>query len=245
MQARRLGPSSGWERSRRSTTSSCGGDVALGAVSSLRLADVRRCGRRSDRRRSPRSDCRDWTASVEEGRAQYERQRRFFGRVEIEQVHNFVSWQGTCAGSRRREAGRIDRIGVTHWSAGSFDELERALRTGSFDVVQLPLSLASDAGRAPPSSGRRELGIAVIVMRPFGGTGARLLRTAPRGRSSSRSEPSGSNVGAGAPQVGAVGHAGRLAIPATSRPDRARRECGCRDALARPRRARVGRLART
>ena len=34
-----------------------------------------------------------WAPSVEEGRAQYDEQRRFFGRVEIEQVHNLVAWE--------------------------------------------------------------------------------------------------------------------------------------------------------
>jgi aryl-alcohol dehydrogenase-like predicted oxidoreductase len=34
-----------------------------------------------------------WTQSVAEGREQYRRQVEWFGRVEIEQVHNLVVWQ--------------------------------------------------------------------------------------------------------------------------------------------------------
>ena len=69
-----------------------------------------------------------WTPSVDEGRAQYEAQRRFFGRVEIEQVHNLVAWEEHLAWlEEERGRAAIDRIGVTHWSAGSFGELERAL----------------------------------------------------------------------------------------------------------------------
>ena len=34
-----------------------------------------------------------WAGSVDEGRAQYEAQRRFFGRVEIEQIHNLLAWE--------------------------------------------------------------------------------------------------------------------------------------------------------
>ena len=62
-----------------------------------------------------------WTESVEEGRAQFENQLRWFGRVEIEQVHNLVSWEEHLPWlEEEREAGRIDRIGVTHWQASAF-----------------------------------------------------------------------------------------------------------------------------
>jgi aryl-alcohol dehydrogenase-like predicted oxidoreductase len=77
------------------------------------------------------------------------------------------------------QRGRIDRIGVTHWSAGSFGELERALRSGRFDTVQLPLNLREREAERRLIPLAEELGLAVIVMRPFGGTGAPLLRRAP------------------------------------------------------------------
>ena len=37
-----------------------------------------------------------------------------------------------------RAAGRVGRVGVTHYSAGAFAELAEAMRTGRFDTVQLP-----------------------------------------------------------------------------------------------------------
>ena len=121
-----------------------------------------------------------WTPSLDEGRAQYEEQRRFFGRVEIEQVHNLVTWEQHLPWlEEEKAAGRIDRIGVTHWNAGSFGELERALRTGRFDVVQLPLNPGERESEARLLPLAEELGLAVIVMSPLGGTGAPLLRHAP------------------------------------------------------------------
>ena len=82
-----------------------------------------------------------WTASVAEGREQYAAQCRFFGRVEILQVHNLVAWQEHLPWLEdERDAGRIDRIGVTHYDPRAFGELERALRTGRFDTVQIPLN---------------------------------------------------------------------------------------------------------
>ena len=137
-----------------------------------------------------------WTPSVEEGRAQYDEQRRFFGRVEIEQVHNLVAWEEHLPWlEEERAAGRIDRIGVTHWSASSFGELERALRHGRFDVVQLPLNPREHEAEKRLLPLAEELGIAVVVMRPFGGTGAPLLRAPPHRGARAASRRSASRRG--------------------------------------------------
>jgi len=110
-----------------------------------------------------------WSPSVDEGRAQYEAQRRYFGHVEIEQVHNLVAWEEHLEWLEvEQTAGRIHRIGVTHWSEGAFGELERALRTGRFDVVQLPLNLHERESERRLLPLAEALGIAVIVMSPFG-----------------------------------------------------------------------------
>jgi diketogulonate reductase-like aldo/keto reductase len=165
-----------------------------------------------------------WSPSVEEGRRQYETQCRFFGRVEIEQVHNLVAWHEHLPWlEAERDAGRIDRIGVTHWSAGSFAELERALRSGRFDTVQVPLSPGEREAERRILPVAEELGIAVIVMRPFGGTGAPLLRRAPQDDDLAPLAELGVETWAQAllkwiladPRVD-------LVIPATSHPERAR-----------------------
>jgi len=120
-----------------------------------------------------------WSRSVEEGRAQVARQLEWFGRVEVEQVHNLVSWEEHLPWlEAEREAGRIDRIGVTHYDPGAFDELERALRTERFETVQVPLNpLERDCEqRILPLA--EEQGVAVLVMRPLGE--GLLLRRQPR-----------------------------------------------------------------
>jgi diketogulonate reductase-like aldo/keto reductase len=164
-----------------------------------------------------------WAARPEEARAQYEAQRGFFGRVEIEQVHNLVAWEEHLPWlESERAAGRIDRIGLTHWSAGSFGELERALRSGRFDTVQLPMSPREREAEQRLFPLAQELGIAVIVMRPFGGTGAPLLRRAPSAAELAPLRQYGIETWAQALLKWVLSDSRvDLVIPATSRPERA------------------------
>jgi len=119
-----------------------------------------------------------WTQSVDEGRAQYARQVEWFGRVEVEQIHNLVSWREHVDWlARERDAGRIDRLGVTHYSAGAFAELAEALRTRRFDTLQIPLNPHERDCERELLPLAQELGVAVIVMRPLGG--GRLVNRAP------------------------------------------------------------------
>jgi diketogulonate reductase-like aldo/keto reductase len=164
-----------------------------------------------------------WSPRADEARAQYEAQRRWFGRVEIEQVHNLVAWEEQLPWlEEERDSGRIDRIGVTHWSAGSFGELERALQSGRFDTVQLPLNLREREAERRLLPLAQELGVAVIVMRPLGGTGAPLLRRAPSAGELEPLRVHGIETWAQALLKWALSDARvDLAIPATSRPERA------------------------
>jgi diketogulonate reductase-like aldo/keto reductase len=120
-----------------------------------------------------------WAGSVDEGRKQYARQVEWFGRVEIEQIHNLQSWQQHLPWlEREREAGLIERLGVTHYAARSFGELGQALRTGRFGVVQLPLNPHERECERELLPLAAELGVAVIVMRPLG-EGALVRRSPP------------------------------------------------------------------
>jgi diketogulonate reductase-like aldo/keto reductase len=121
-----------------------------------------------------------WTDSVEEGREQYGRQCEWFGRVEIEQIHNLVAWEEHVEWlAQEREEGRIDRLGVTHYAPGAFRELARALRTGRFDTVQVPLNPHERECEQEILPLAAELGVAVIVMRPLG-EGALVRRAVPQ-----------------------------------------------------------------
>jgi diketogulonate reductase-like aldo/keto reductase len=120
-----------------------------------------------------------WARRVNEGRAQYKRQEEWFGRVEIEQIHNLLSWRKHLPWlEEERAEGRIDRLGVTHYSSRSFRELATALRTGLFDTLQVPLNPWERECESELLPLAAELGMAVIVMRPLG-EGALLRRHVP------------------------------------------------------------------
>lgn len=120
-----------------------------------------------------------WTPSPGEASKQYEDQRAWFGRVDVEQVHNLVAWEQHLPWvESERAGGRIGRLGVTHYSPSSFGELARALRTGRFQTLQIPLNPAERTAERKLLPLAAELDVAVIVMEPFG-SGA-LLRRPPR-----------------------------------------------------------------
>jgi diketogulonate reductase-like aldo/keto reductase len=110
-----------------------------------------------------------WTSSTEDARRQLADQLEWFGRVDVEQIHNLVAWErhlpwpeAECGG------GQIGKLGVTHYSAVSFEELGRALKTRRFDTVQVPLNPRERTCEQLLLPLAAALGVAVIVMRPFG-----------------------------------------------------------------------------
>lgn len=160
-----------------------------------------------------------WTPSVEEGRAQLERQLDCFAPVvDLEQVHNLVAWQAHLSWlETEREAGRIRFLGATHYAASSLDELAQVMRTGAVDTIQIPYNPRERAVEREILPLAGELGLGVIVMRPLG-EGSLLPGPEP-----ARLEPLGVETWAQAllkwalsdPRVTAV-------IPATSSPEHAR-----------------------
>ena len=163
-----------------------------------------------------------WAGSVGEGRDQYRRQVEWYGRIELEQVHNLLSWQQHLEWlEQERDAGRVDRLGVTHYDPSAFGELARAMRTGRFDEVQLPYNPAERECESELLPLAAELGIAVVVMRPLG---AGLL--APRDPGPDKLEPLrefGIETWAQALLKWALSDERvDLVIPATTKPERTR-----------------------
>ena len=186
-----------------------------------------------------------WTSSREEAREQLERQLGWFGRVEVQQVHNLVAWEEHLPWlEREREAGRIGRIGVTHYSPAAFGELERALRTRRVETLQVPLNPHERECERRLLPLAADLGVAVIVMRPLGEGG--LLRRTPSSAELEPLRPFGVQTWPQALLKWALSELRiDLVIPATRRPERARENASAGEPpwFGREERAYVERLA--
>ena len=111
-----------------------------------------------------------WTSSAAEARAQFDEQLDFYGRVEIEQIHNLVAWREYLPWLEdERDAGRLDLIGATHYSPSAFGELEQVMRTGRIDAIQVPFNPEERAAEKRILPLAAELDLGVIAMRPLGG----------------------------------------------------------------------------
>jgi diketogulonate reductase-like aldo/keto reductase len=163
-----------------------------------------------------------WAGSVEEGQAQLAAQLRWFGRVEVEQIHNLVAWEEHLGWlEEERAGGRIGRLGVTHYAESAFGELARALRTGRFETVQLPYNPANRACERELLPLAAELGVAVIVMQPLDAGG--LLSVSPSRRELEPLRAFGVETWPQALLKWALSDERvDVVIPATRRPERAR-----------------------
>jgi diketogulonate reductase-like aldo/keto reductase len=111
-----------------------------------------------------------WTSGRESGVTQMEQSVRRLRarRLDLMQIHNLLDWRTHLRTLRDwKAAGRIRYLGVTHYTASAYDELERVLRAEPLDFVQVNYSLGERQaeGRILPLA--RERGVAVLVNRPF------------------------------------------------------------------------------
>ena len=163
-----------------------------------------------------------WTSSAAEGVRQLDHATASFGgKVELMQIHNLVAWRDHLATlERARDAGRIDLIGATHYSASAFEELADVMRTGRVDAIQVPYNPweRDVTRRILPLA--EELGIGVVVMRPF--AEGSLVTRRPGREALAALEPFGVRTWAQALLKWILSDLRcHVVIPATSSPDRA------------------------
>ncbi|MCC6609446.1 MAG: aldo/keto reductase [Burkholderiales bacterium] len=111
-----------------------------------------------------------WRTGRAEGVRQMEEsfRRMRVERMDLMQIHNLTDWRTQTETLKAwKQARRIRYIGITHYHEGAHAELERLVRTGDYDFVQVNYSLGERAADARLLPAARDTGTAVIVNRPF------------------------------------------------------------------------------
>lgn len=115
-----------------------------------------------------------WTRGRRRGIRQMTESMRLLGAepIDLMQIHNLVDWRTQLETLRAwRDEGRIRYIGITHYTTSAFGELEEAMQSEPFDFVQLPYSIGVTGAAARLLPLAADLGVAVMVNRPFDGGG--------------------------------------------------------------------------
>lgn len=112
-----------------------------------------------------------WTTGREAGIREMERsfQRLRVQRMDLMQIHNLLDVAvHTRTLEQWKQQGRVRYIGITHYTAAAYPEVERWLETGQYDFLQINYSLAERQAEQRVLPLAQQKGVAVIVNRPFG-----------------------------------------------------------------------------
>jgi diketogulonate reductase-like aldo/keto reductase len=113
-----------------------------------------------------------WTNGREAGLRQMEDSRRKLRAetIDLMQVHNLLDLEAHLPTLRAwKEQGRIRYLGVTHYTEGAYDALERVMRRHPLDFIQINASVAEREAEDRILPLARERGMAVLINRPFAG----------------------------------------------------------------------------
>jgi diketogulonate reductase-like aldo/keto reductase len=111
-----------------------------------------------------------YTYGRDQGNRQMQRsvERMRAGRMDLMQVHNLLDVEThtqTLLDWKART--RVRYIGITHYTSSAYPEVERLLRSGQYDFLQINYSLAESESEQRLLPLAQELGVAVIANRPF------------------------------------------------------------------------------
>ena len=121
-----------------------------------------------------------WTEGRAEGERQMQASMRMLGAdsgqpIELMQIHNLLDWRTQLATLRRwKDQGRVRHIGITHYTASAYPQVEAVLRAEPLDFLQINYAFDDRQAEQRLLPLAAERGVAVIVNMPFGGGG--LLR---------------------------------------------------------------------
>ena len=111
-----------------------------------------------------------WTSGQQAGIRQMQDSLRLMRtrRIDLLQIHNLLDFATHTKTLREwKAASTIRYLGITHYHAGAYRELEKLLRTRDYDFVQFNYSLAEREAERSLLAVAAETGTAVIINRPF------------------------------------------------------------------------------
>ena len=147
-----------------------------------------------------------WTSGREAGLAQVEQSfaRLATSRIDLMQVHNLVDWRIQLASVRRlKDAGRVRYVGITHYTASAYSEVEAVLRAEKLDFLQINYALddratagagARRGGAGQPAVWRRWPAAAPLWQAAARLDGGHRLRQLGAGAAEVRAEPPGRDL---------------------------------------------------
>jgi aryl-alcohol dehydrogenase-like predicted oxidoreductase len=107
-----------------------------------------------------------WTRGREAGIAQMENSFKLLktDKIDLMQIHNLLDWKIHLPTLRKwKEAGRIRYLGITHYTASAFADLEAVMRAEPLDFVQFNYSAVDRAAERRLLPLAAERGIAVLA----------------------------------------------------------------------------------
>jgi diketogulonate reductase-like aldo/keto reductase len=114
-----------------------------------------------------------WTSGRAEGIRQIEEsfRRLRVERMDLFQIHNLVDVAThTETLKELKSKGKVRYVGITHYTASAYHEVERWLKGGQYDFLQINYSLGEREAENRVLPLAKEMNVAVIANRPFAGS---------------------------------------------------------------------------
>ena len=111
-----------------------------------------------------------WTSGRDAGVKQMEQSFRLMRtkRMDLMQIHNLLDYEThTKTLKDWKKEGRVRYIGITHYHAGAYRDLERLVKTKEYDFAQFNVSMGEREAEERLLGVCADSGTAVIVNRPF------------------------------------------------------------------------------
>jgi diketogulonate reductase-like aldo/keto reductase len=161
-----------------------------------------------------------WTSDPDQARFQTDYALSLYGHVDLYQVHNLVAVdQVLDLLEDLRQRSEVGWIGATHHSPSAFGELAAVMRGGRISAIQVPYNPRQTEVERLILPLAADLGLGVVVMRPFGE--GSLVRRSASPQELAPLRPYGVETWAQALLKWVLSDRRcTVAIPATSRPER-------------------------